>query len=366
MKSLTVALTSLAAASLASASAPCPAEFNPGENKRDYSPKTSHPGQADGATSLLGDHDNPYSPEANDASWSADGTIPGQWMQINAQDSNRHPQWIVGVTIQGRKYSSPQYVTSYKVSVDGVFVNAADGGQIFAGTPSKSEENVRITTNLETPVLGKLVRIWPQTFEGHMSMRAGLVINPCGPLDQNQCTEARANAWTNTVNVDDDSTSISKNGIPESDAWNAAANSVEEIYFSAETQSMTFRCETPKGNSYWRFPVATKTMMAGFGNPNAGGEDSACEGTHCNITFAIACEATKTPEGNPSLPSHLDFSANYGQMHVYENGVDKGDFGTWDGSTVFAVEVEGTVVRYLKNGAVFHTSERTVSPSINP
>ena len=47
---------------------------------------------------------------------------------------------------------------------------------------------------------------------------------------------------------------------------------------------------------------------------------------------------------------------NDGALVVFENGANKGTFGTYSSGDVLSVERTGSTITYLKNGSVFYTS----------
>jgi len=98
--------------------------------------------------------------------WSAKDPALGQWMEIDAGSA----QYIVGIQVQAR--GGGQYVKTYKVQVDGIFLEAAGGGDIFTSTSSNWDIS---TFMLAQPTNARFVRIYPQTWYGWVSMRAGLV-----------------------------------------------------------------------------------------------------------------------------------------------------------------------------------------------
>ena len=88
-------------------------------------------------------------------------------MEIDAGSA----QYIVGIQVQGRGHNY-QFVKTYKVQVDGIFLEAAGGGDIFTSTSINDDIS---TFMLAQPTNARFVRIYPQTWSGHISMRAGLV-----------------------------------------------------------------------------------------------------------------------------------------------------------------------------------------------
>jgi len=87
--------------------------------------------------------------------------------------SSTHPVEWTGVITQGRDSdfgTYNQWVTSFKIDVssDGVNWTAVDGGKTYTA-------NTDMTTKVENmfakPVKGQAIRIKPQTWNNHMSLR---------------------------------------------------------------------------------------------------------------------------------------------------------------------------------------------------
>ncbi|MDE7072011.1 MAG: hypothetical protein K2O66_01425, partial [Bacteroidales bacterium] len=67
-----------------------------------------------------------------------------------------------------------------------------------------------------------------------------------------------------------------------------------------------------------------------------------------------------TSRSTVSHYSHLDYAVYFenGTVAVYEDGARMGAFGSYTSADVLTVEIADSVVRYLKNGVVFHTSAK--------
>eukprot|EP00964_Phaeocystis_antarctica_P121327 scaffold84995_cov60-Phaeocystis_antarctica.AAC.1 len=95
-------------------------------------------------------------------------------MQINA--GGNVP--VYGIRVQGRAYyNNGQYVTSVTVqhSADGSTWIYVDGGATFTGV-SGSFGN--FDARFASPVMAQYIRITVVTWSGHISMRAGLLVDP--------------------------------------------------------------------------------------------------------------------------------------------------------------------------------------------
>jgi len=108
--------------------------------------------------------------------WAADNSEIGKWYQMD----NGKIASIVGVAIKGRKSGAdqswgPQYVKTFKVNYyDAGTWKDVDGGATFTGN---TDHDTLVKVNFTTPVTTRYIRIYPQTFNKHMSLRAGLITN---------------------------------------------------------------------------------------------------------------------------------------------------------------------------------------------
>ena len=103
--------------------------------------------------------------------WAADTNTVGKWYQMD----NGKIAEIVGVAIKGRKLGHNQWVKTFKVKyyVAGVWKDV-DGGAVFTGN---TDHDTLIEVKFGAPVTTRYIRIYPQTFNNHMSLRAGLITN---------------------------------------------------------------------------------------------------------------------------------------------------------------------------------------------
>ena len=107
--------------------------------------------------------------------WSASSNTIGQYMTISLGSV----QTVTGVVTQGRKQES-QWVTSYKVqtSPDCSVYSDVDGGRVFSGNV---DINSKVQNFFRTAVQASCVRLLPQSWVNHMSMRAGVIVSG-GPV----------------------------------------------------------------------------------------------------------------------------------------------------------------------------------------
>jgi len=141
--------------------------INPPENKRTYSSIWGSNKTGTGhARSMLD------SPQA----WSSQYNRKGQWMMINLDSAQK----VAGIVIQGRSKGSRwsnQFVRNYKVSysLNGTTFQYVNGAStIFSG--NYRNNNIKEVAMFKTPVNAQYIRIYPQSWAHHMSMRAGVVL----------------------------------------------------------------------------------------------------------------------------------------------------------------------------------------------
>ena len=102
--------------------------------------------------------------------WSSEENVVGKWYQMD----NGKIADIVGVAIKGRK-NSDQWVKTFKVKYyDAGTWKDVDGGAIFTGN---TDPDTQVEAKFATPVKTRYIRIYPQTWNNHMSLRAGLITN---------------------------------------------------------------------------------------------------------------------------------------------------------------------------------------------
>ena len=103
--------------------------------------------------------------------WSAKSNEVGQWWQMDVGSTRQ----IGGVVTQGRTGNS-QYVKSYKVKVssDGSTWADVDGGATFTANSAADDEKVE--NMFSSAVSGRYVRIVVQSWNSHLSLRAGVLL----------------------------------------------------------------------------------------------------------------------------------------------------------------------------------------------
>ena len=109
--------------------------------------------------------------------WSALYNAADQWWEMDLGSTKR----VAGVVTQGR-IDNNQYVKSYKVRVSIVKPDwtDVDSGKEFPANTAAN--NAKKQNKFESPVEAQYVRVMVQTWENHVSMRAGVLIYAGAPL----------------------------------------------------------------------------------------------------------------------------------------------------------------------------------------
>lgn len=102
------------------------------------------------------------------AGWCSGALSVGQWIQLD----NGKVGSISGVITQGRK-NADQWVKSFKVKYKDESGSWWDvDGKTFPGNVDKSS---KVTTTFSKPVRARYIRIYPQTWNSHISMRVDMI-----------------------------------------------------------------------------------------------------------------------------------------------------------------------------------------------
>jgi len=102
------------------------------------------------------------------AAWCAKPSRVGEWMQINLGSMKS----VVGVEVQGRA-NNYQYVKTFKIEVNGQPVKSDTGSYTFVSTTTGQAISSLL---FQSPVEAQFIKIYPQTWHGHMSMKADAII----------------------------------------------------------------------------------------------------------------------------------------------------------------------------------------------
>ena len=100
--------------------------------------------------------------------WCSSSNSVGHWIQLD----NGKIGSISGVITQGRK-DYDQWVKSYKVKYKDESGSWWDiDGKTF---PGNTDRDTKVTTTFSKPVRARYIRIYPQTWHGHISMRTDMI-----------------------------------------------------------------------------------------------------------------------------------------------------------------------------------------------
>ena len=102
--------------------------------------------------------------------WSAQNNAVGEWYQID----NGVVGKITGVAIKGRKECCDQWVKTFKVKSkgdDGAWKDV-DSGKVYTGN---TDRDTQVDVSFTTPIDARYIRIYPQTWNGHMSLRTDII-----------------------------------------------------------------------------------------------------------------------------------------------------------------------------------------------
>jgi hypothetical protein len=271
------------------------AEANPADSGRSYSSVWNN--DAPGTSHARSTIDGPQAWSAEQRS-SQPHYDAEPWMEMDAGAEKS----IVAVRVQGRRNSN-QYVQTYKVQVNGEFLEAAGGGEIFTST---STGDAISTAMLAQPIQARFVRIYPQTYTNHMSMRAGLVTG--GDLCITQLHENR------------ECSAQSKNlGNMASPAACAAAAEEHEscagsFMFSGSYKSWGCRCckagaTDGVSHSHWDVYEYDTTMQIGS-PPAYTGRNCAAQTKNLG-TFGSYTQCIATAKGDSACHGSVMFSGSY-------------------------------------------------------
>jgi hypothetical protein len=102
--------------------------------------------------------------------WSAQNNAVGEWYQLD----NGVVGKITGVAIKGRKDCCDQWVKTFKVQSKGATGTwtDVDSGKVYTGN---TDMETQVDVTFDAPVDARYIRIYPQTWNNHMSMRADIV-----------------------------------------------------------------------------------------------------------------------------------------------------------------------------------------------
>jgi len=158
--------------------------------------------------------------------WSAQNNTVGEWYQLD----NGVVGKITGVAIKGRA-TAGQWVTGFKVKSKGATGTwtDVDGGKVYTGN---TDMTTQVDVTFDTPVDARYIRIYPQTWNGHMSLRADIVAGETRTNKTPTVVDVPYSGHKSSGNFGGDAIGTSHGaGRLDSDrAWSADANAVGKWY----------------------------------------------------------------------------------------------------------------------------------------
>lgn len=152
--------------------------------------------------------------------WCSKHNRVGQWIQLD----NGKVGSISGVITQGRNDAS-QWVKSFKVKYKDESGSWWDvDGKTF---PGNKDRNSKVTTTFSKPVRARYIRIYPQEWYGHMSMRVDMIAGDTNTNETPALGDLQYSAHSSSGNWASDpiGTSHGAGRLDSSRAWSARKTS---------------------------------------------------------------------------------------------------------------------------------------------
>jgi hypothetical protein len=157
--------------------------------------------------------------------WCSKQNKVGQWIQLD----NGKVGSISGVITQGRK-TGDQWVKSFKVKYKDESGSWWDiDGKTFPGNVNK---NSKVTTTFSKPVRARYIRIYPQTWNKHMSMRVDMIGGYTNTDKTPALGDLPYSGHSSSGNWSDNAigTSHGAGRLDSSRAWSAKTNTIGQWY----------------------------------------------------------------------------------------------------------------------------------------
>jgi hypothetical protein len=158
--------------------------------------------------------------------WSAQNNTVGEWYQLD----NGVVGKITGVAIKGRA-TAGQWVTGFKVKSKGATGTwtDVDGGKVYTGN---TDMTTQVDVTFDTPVDARYIRIYPQTWNGHMSLRADIVAGETRTNKTPTVVDVPYSGHKSSGNWGGDAigTSHGAGRLDSNRAWSADANEIGKWY----------------------------------------------------------------------------------------------------------------------------------------
>jgi hypothetical protein len=157
--------------------------------------------------------------------WCSGSNSVGQWIQLD----NGKIGSISGVITQGRK-DADQWVKSFKVKYKDESGSWWDvDGKTFTGNVDK---NSKVTTTFSKPVRARYIRIYPQEWNDHMSMRADMFAGDTNTDKSPALGDVPYNGHSSSGNWADNAigTSHGAGRLDSGRSWSAKVSAVGQWY----------------------------------------------------------------------------------------------------------------------------------------
>ena len=158
--------------------------------------------------------------------WSAQNNTVGEWYQLD----NGVVGKITGVAIKGRA-TAGQWVTGFKVKSKGATGTwtDVDSGKVYTGN---TDMTTQVDVTFDTPVDARYIRIYPQTWNGHMSLRADIVAGETRTNKTPTAVDVPYSGHKSSGNWGGDAigTSHGAGRLDSNRAWSADTNAVGKWY----------------------------------------------------------------------------------------------------------------------------------------
>lgn len=159
--------------------------------------------------------------------WSAQNNTVGEWYQLD----NGVVGKIAGVAIKGRAAAHDQWVKTFKVKSRGATGTwtDVDGGKIYTGN---TDMETQVDVTFDAPVDARYIRIYPQTWNIHMSLRADIVAGKTRTDKTPTIVDVPYSGHKSSGNWGGDAigTSHGAGRLDSNRAWSADANEIGKWY----------------------------------------------------------------------------------------------------------------------------------------
>jgi len=163
----------------------------------------------------------------SDQAWSSQNNVIGEWYQID----NGVVGKITGIAIKGRAVAHEQWIKTFKVKFKGASGTWADvdGGKIYTGN---TDTETQVDVTFTTPVDARYIRIYPQTWNNHMSMRCDIIAGKTRTDKTPTIVDVPYTGHTSSGNWSGDAigTSHGAGRLDSTRAWSADANTIGKWY----------------------------------------------------------------------------------------------------------------------------------------